>query len=35
MPSENVKHSKNVIELKPMMSIFKQIQFPQFGAFGA
>lgn len=34
MPSENVKRSKNVIELKPMWSIFKQIQFPQFGAFG-
>ena len=35
MPAENVKHGKNVIELKPMYSIFKQIQYPQFGAFGA
>ena len=34
MPSENVKHGKNVIELKPMMSIFKAIKSPQFGAFG-
>jgi hypothetical protein len=34
MPSENLKHSKNIIELKPMYSIFKQIQYPQFGGFG-
>lgn len=34
MPSENVKHSKNIIELKPMNSIFNAIQYPQFGAFG-
>lgn len=34
MPAENVKHGPNIVELKPMQSIFKQIQYPQFGAFG-
>ncbi len=35
MPSGNIKHGKNIIELKPMYSIFKCVQSPQFGAFGA
>jgi|WetSurMetagenome_2_1015567.scaffolds.fasta_scaffold162224_3 hypothetical protein len=34
MPAGNVKHGKFIVELKPIYSAYKQIQRPQFGAFG-
>ena len=34
MPIENVRRTKNIIELKPGFSMYKQITAPQFGAFG-
>jgi hypothetical protein len=35
MPAGNVKHGKFIVELKPIHSLYKQINSPQFGAFGS
>jgi hypothetical protein len=35
MAIENVKRGKYILELKPGYSLYKQINAPQFGAFGA
>jgi len=35
MAEPNVRHGKYIIELKPIYSAYKQINRPQFGAFGA
>ncbi len=34
MPIENIKRGKNIVELKPGYSIFKEVVAPQCGAFG-
>jgi hypothetical protein len=35
MPAGNIQHGQFIIELKPLYSIFKVVEFPQFAASGA
>ena len=35
MLSQNIRHGKYIVELKPKYSDFKAVQVPQFGAYGA